>query len=157
MEKIFMVLYNVSSVHKVIDFVKTIYAFNTMVPVIVKPLGAAAQIGVPEANKFAYKLNKPLIILPELEDIINVLNVSKNYMVSGRGTKKSLEEFIRMVCSDSVAITINGGDTDFTNQELEYGTPINIVDIPLSISSTAIAGIIAYEIAKFFKICFEKK
>ncbi|WFO75602.1 recombinase RecB [Desulfurococcaceae archaeon MEX13E-LK6-19] len=145
MGKLFVILYNVSSVHKVIEFVKTAYAFDdNVIPVIVKPIGAAAQIGVPEVNKLSYKLNKPLIVLPELKDIIDVLGIKDNYMVTSRGNEMLIDEIFNT--NGDVAITINGGDTDFTKQELEYGKATTFKEIPLGLPSTALLAIILYRL-----------
>ena len=144
MEKLFVILYNVSSVHKVVEFVKTAYAFDNIIPVIIKPIGAAAQIGIPEVNKLSYKLNKPLIILPELKDVIDVLGVKDNYMITSRGNEISIDEIFDV--NGDVAITINGGDTDFTKQELEYGKAAIFKEIPLGLPSTALLAIILYKL-----------
>ncbi len=144
MEKLFVILYNVSSVHKVVEFVKTAYAFDNIIPVIIKPIGAAAQIGIPEVNKLSYKLNKPLIILPELKDVIDVLGVKDNYMITSRGNEISIDEIFDV--NGDVAITINGGDTDFTKQELEYGKAVTFKEIPLGLPSTALLAIILYKL-----------
>ncbi len=146
MARRYVCLYNVSSVQRVIDFIKTVYSFKDYIPVIIKPIGAAAQIGIPDAYKIAYKLDKPLIVLPELSDIMDVLDVRKIYLITGKGVEKDLGEI--MSSKDDIAFVINGSDSDFTRQELQYGEPIKLRDISSSIPSIALAAILLYELSR---------
>ncbi|MEM1832411.1 MAG: RecB-family nuclease, partial [Desulfurococcaceae archaeon] len=74
MKELYLALYSPSSVQRLLDFLKTVYAVNNVVPVVIKPFGAAAQVGVPEAHRISYKLSKPLIILPEIMDLKRLLS-----------------------------------------------------------------------------------
>ena len=117
--KIYVVVYSVSSVQRLLDFVKTAYAFNNVTPVIIKPIGAAAQIGVPEANKIAYRREKPLLILPELSDLKELLEIDSIYFITSKGILKDFKQLIKT--GHRIALVIHGGEADFTKQELQYG------------------------------------
>lgn len=142
--KVYACLYNVSSVQRVLDFVKTVYAFgDAVIPVIVKPVGAAAQIGVPDAYKYAFKHDKPLIILPDLPDIGETIPGAPIYLISGRGEEIDPRD---MLGSKNLVIVFNGSDTEFTRQEMQYGKPVRIRGIPHELPSTAVAAIVLYKI-----------
>ncbi|MEM1742129.1 MAG: RecB-family nuclease, partial [Desulfurococcaceae archaeon] len=64
----YIALYNTSSIQRLVDFVKIVCSFRETIPVIIKPIGAAAQIGVPEAYKIIHRANRPLIVLSEITD-----------------------------------------------------------------------------------------
>ena len=149
--KFVIALYSVSSVQRLLDFIKTVYAFNDATPVIIKPIGAAAQIGVPEAHKLAYKLGKPLIVLPEIQDLIEIVKVEKLYLLTPRGRSIDIEE-LSNVSESSIAIVVNGGDTDFTRQELQYGEGVWIKDIPTNLPPQSIAALLLYIIRKYFRV-----
>ncbi|MET1160228.1 MAG: RecB-family nuclease, partial [Thermoprotei archaeon] len=84
---IYVALYGATSVQRVMDFIKTVYAFPNSIPVVIKPIGAAAQIGIPEAYRYAYRSGKSLIVLPEVADLLTILNVSRIYYISSSGNE----------------------------------------------------------------------
>jgi SpoU rRNA methylase family enzyme len=124
---------------------KTIYAVPGLIPVIIKPYGAAAQVGVPEAYKISYKLSKPLVILPEIRDLIDVLACNYVYYFDESGVLTSLDSIISS--SEKKAVIISSGEQEISN--------INVVwpsEIPRGVPSLAIAGILVYELVKGCKI-----
>ncbi len=138
--KIYMALYAPSSVQRILDFVKTIYSYENTVPVIVKPIGAAAQIGVPEAYKYSYKMGKPLIVLPELQDLIEVLELKDLYYISPVGEKTSIES----LRGENIGIIINGGDQEPSKKELEGIKIVSLAEIPDSMPPIGMIAIILY-------------
>ncbi len=150
--KFVIALYSVSSVQRLLDFIKTVYAFNDATPVIIKPIGAAAQIGVPEAHKLAYKLGKPLIVLPEIQDLVEIVKVEKLYLLTPRGRSINIEELSNVSGDSSIAIVVNGGDTDFTRQELQYGEGIWVKEVPTNLPPQSIVALLLYIIRKYFRV-----
>ena len=146
MAELVLGIYNVSSVQRVLDFIKTVYAFNTGVPAIIKPIGAAAQIGIPEAYKISYKLGKPLIILPDIPDLLEALNIREIYMITRKGKEIRSNEIL--TSTNDKAIIVNGSDTDFTRQELQYGLAIKPYNIPLELPPQTIIALILYSYSK---------
>lgn len=138
--KIYIALYAPSSVQRILDFVKTIYSYENTVPVIVKPIGAAAQIGVPEAYKYSYKTGKPLIVLPELQDLAEVLGLKDLYYVSLVGEKTSIES----LRGENIGIIINGGDQEPSKKELEGIKVVSLAEIPDNMPSIGMIAIILY-------------
>jgi len=150
MGSLYIALYAPSSVQKLLEFLKTIYAVPGLIPVIIKPYGAAAQVGVPEAYKISYKLSKPLVILPEIRDLIDVLACNYVYYFDESGILTSLDSIISS--SEKKAVIISSGEQEPSPKEISN---INVVwpsEIPRGVPSLAIAGILVYELVKGCKI-----
>ncbi len=148
MRELYIVLYAPSSVQKLIDFLKTVYTVENAVPVVVKPFGAAAQVGVPEAHRISYKLGKPLIILPELKDLHSILNCETVYYVSEEGVNKNLHELLGEAKQRKTAIVVGSGEQEPSRKEIEGFTIVWPREIPRGIPSTALTGILVYELTR---------
>lgn len=135
----YIALYGPTSVQRIIDFLKTVYALGGATPVIIKPVGAAAQIGVPEAHKIAYKLGKPLIVLPEITDLKELFKPPKIYYIANHGKEVELSKELL-----EAAIIIRGGEQEPSKKELANVELIKIKDIPAEISPIALTGILLY-------------
>ena len=151
MRGFYIALYSPSSVQKLLDFVKTTYTVDNVIPVIIRPFGAAAQVGVPEAYKVAYKLSKPLLIFPELADLKNVLKCDVLYYLSEDGERCDFSQLISSAHHKRVVLAISSGDQEPASRELEGFNMVWLKDVPPGLPSTAITGIIVYEVAKYLK------
>lgn len=140
----FIILYAPSSVQRIIDFVRTVFLFKDWQPVIIKPIGAAAQIGVPEAYKIAYKQNKSLIILPEIKDIVDVLGISEIYYVDGQGEEIEISDLKK----DDIAIIINGGDQEPSKKELMRTNIVKIKNVDHALPPVGLTAIILYLLSR---------
>ncbi len=135
---LYIAIYAVSGVQRLLDFTKTVYlTHRDAVPIIIKPIGAAAQIGVPDAYKYSYRIRRPLIVLPELTDIKETLGIENIYIIYGIGEPSPLEK----LCADNVAIILPG-DMEYSKKDLELGKTIK----PLEISLEMPPAVIAYAI-----------
>ncbi len=144
MEKIYLVLYAPTSVQRIIDFLKTVYAWNNVVPVIIKPIGAAAQIGIPEAHRLAYKTGKPLIVLPEINDLREVLGLKNIYYVTDYGETRKITDII----TEKAAFIICGGDQEPSKKELIDIEIIKLEEVPSNVPATALAALILFILSK---------
>lgn len=150
MNSVYLALYAPSSVQKLLDFLKAVYAGN-FTPVIVKPYGAAAQVGIPEAHKISYKLGKPLIVLPEISDLVQVLGCDCLYYISEEGEEVDLSSLlIGKSCGKSV-ILLSSGEMEPSRRELEKARTVWIRNIPRGMPSTSVVGIIVYELLRLKK------
>jgi SpoU rRNA methylase family enzyme len=141
-DEMYIVLYSPTGIHKVVEFLKTIYLVEGFTPVIVKPIGAAAQIGVPEAHKIAFKAGKPLIVLPELTDVSRILGASPVYYLSDEGEGKGFEEVF--ASSGNVAVVLNAGDAEPSRKELENVKTVWVKNFPKGLPAIALSGVIVY-------------
>ncbi|MCD6301090.1 MAG: recombinase RecB [Staphylothermus sp.] len=140
----YLVLYAPTSVQRIIDFLKTVYAWNNAVPVIIKPIGAAAQIGVPEAHRLAYKAGKPLIVLPEINDLREVLGLKNIYCITDYGETKKITDIV----TEKTAFIISGGEQEPSKKELIDIETIKLEEIPMNIPATALTALILYVLSK---------
>lgn len=141
-DEMYIVLYSPTGIHKVVEFLKTMYLVEGFTPVIVKPIGAAAQIGVPEAHKIAFKAGKPLIVLPELSDVSRILGASPVYYLSDEGEEKGFEEVF--ASSGNVAVVLNAGDVEPSKKELENVKTVWVKNFPKGLPAIALSGVIVY-------------
>ncbi|MEM4717477.1 MAG: RecB-family nuclease [Desulfurococcaceae archaeon] len=145
---IYIALYSPSSVQKLLDFIKTIYIASNLTPVVIKPFGAAAQIGVPEAHRLSYKMNKPLIILPEIKDLKQILGCSVVYYISEEGVEIDLTKIFEEATSSKIAIVVNSGEQEPSRKELEDTVPAWFKSIPRGFPPVSLTGVIVYEYYK---------
>ncbi len=84
MVEVYVVGHAPTSVQRLEDFAKFVFNFGEPVKalIITKPSGVAAQVGVPEVSKLAYKLDKRLLILPDIDDAIEIIAPDKVYTLS---------------------------------------------------------------------------
>jgi SpoU rRNA methylase family enzyme len=137
---VFIALYAPTSSQRLLDFTRIAYAFNAT-PVIVKPIGAAAQIGVPEAFRSAYKQGRPFIVLPGLEDLVGTLGVSEAYYVS-----KHAETTVSAANLDweKTVVVINDGEYEPSRKELAGMKIVRISEVPGDLPATGLAAILLY-------------
>ncbi|RLG79528.1 MAG: recombinase RecB [Thermoprotei archaeon] len=137
----YAVLYSPSSVQRVLDFIRSVYVFPDVTPVIVKPVGAAAQIGVPEAHKYAYKRGKPLIILPELQDVKEVLKVGKAIYAGYHGAELSINEIKNV---DDYAIVVSDRENEPSKKELAWIEIVKFKELPTGLPPAPLVTLILY-------------
>jgi SpoU rRNA methylase family enzyme len=79
------VLHAPTSPHIVVEFVKTsaiLKDLRDIFVVITRPGGLAAQTGIPEAWRYAYKNGLSIAVLPEIVDVIEIYRPSDIYVFS---------------------------------------------------------------------------
>ncbi|MCC6021549.1 MAG: RecB-family nuclease [Desulfurococcaceae archaeon] len=120
-----IVVNNVVSHQRLVDVAKVVYGFDLpeviKAFVITRPSGSAAQIGVPEVSKLAYKLGKPLIILPTINDAIELFTPAKVFIVYRTEDSQPLED---VEVSDNSMFVFSCSDVGFTKNELSLGTHV---------------------------------
>ena len=113
-------IYNVSSPQRLVDVARLVYGSNVVdMLVVVKPTGMAAQVGLPEVSKLAYRKSKKLLVLTSVQELQEVLSgrrlVFIVHGVSGVGYLEDAE-----LRGDEVFV-VHGGDGTFTRSELALG------------------------------------
>lgn len=146
--QIYLALYSPSSVQKVVDFVKLAYSVEGVTPVILRPMGAGAQIGVPEAYKISYKLGRPLVILPEVKDLFEVLGVRELFYIDEGGDEVPPEVLRGAAASGACAIMFSSGEMEPSKKELEGARAIWIRGVPRGFPPIAQAAVVIYELQK---------
>jgi SpoU rRNA methylase family enzyme len=137
-------IYSPTSVQRVVDFVRIVYAFPSLTPVVIKPVGAAAQIGVPEAFKISIKLNKPLIVIPELNDAMELLKLAGAYYYSDEGEELELSHVLKT--PGNHLIVLPSGESEPSKKELVGVRLFKLKDIPPQLPPLAILSILMYKL-----------
>ncbi len=123
-----IVFHEVSSVQRLQDMAKLAYGFaNETILVVTKPSGAAAQIGIPEIGRLAYRNNKPLIVLPDIKDAIELLKPKIVLTISDKyGEPLSIDKIAEILSNsnDTVMIIASGTETGLSKEEAYLGKPI---------------------------------
>ncbi len=144
-EKIYIILHNVSSIQRVHDIARLVFsAGEKFMLVITKPTGAAAQIAIPEVFRDAYKYNKPIIVLPDLKDAIELLKPDKTYTLTPEyGKKVNLHE---LEIKPKTAFIVAGSEPGLSKNEALLGEPIYIQGFSSWIGPIGEAAIIIHTI-----------
>jgi len=148
--ELLIVLHNVSSTQRIIDFAKLVFNMNINYFIVTKVGGVGAQAGIPEVSKIAYKNNKPFIVLPDLKDAIELFKPESVFIFTQAAEKTFNKDLIRD--KNRVMFVFSGNEVGFNKLELNLGEPVKIEGLNNEISSVALAGIVAYCIMNDGKI-----
>ncbi len=138
------VVHNVSSVQRLLDFARLVYGLGLNTLVASKVYGAAAQSGVPEAMRFAFKLNRGLLVLSGLEDVLELLKPDVTLIVSSEYAVEYIDPFNPPVYPGRVLIVFNGGEPDFSAGEAGFGRPVYVKGVSGRLGAIAEASLILY-------------
>jgi len=134
--QIYLTVYAPSSPQRLIDIARIAFYSDIISGlIIVKPIGMAAQSGIPEVSKVAYKLDKKLIILPSIRDLKETLVINDIiFIVDSSHNVPDLEE-LEMDFNNIMTIVIQGGETTFTKEDLALGRCAKISEFLPGLSS----------------------
>ncbi len=126
---LYIIVHNISSVQRLSDIARFILTYTKKheVPLLVlsRVSGSAAQTGLAEVSKLAYKLGRPILITEGLEDTLQIIKPEKCFIVLGQGEEidsvlKELEE------NKKVALILPGSEAAFSKYEASLATPIKV-------------------------------
>jgi len=123
----FVILNNVSSPQRLSDAARTYYSLvkeRDYAFVVTRATGMAAQVGIPEVSKIAYRLGRLFISLPTLKDAVEVLGLNKLYLLVP-STVGEFTDLSTISLGDRDAFAICGVDDGFSRSELGLGTPVS--------------------------------
>ncbi|MEM0027259.1 MAG: RecB-family nuclease [Ignisphaera sp.] len=140
MQKLYLVAYAPSSPYRLVDLAKVAYSFNFVTGfVVVRPTGLAAQSGLPEVFKLAYKYGKSLFILSQLRELRDILSLDKLiFIIQSHREAPDIEQIIATE-SEAVAIIVQAGETPFSKEDISMGHVSRISEMNESFSPNAIA------------------
>ncbi len=119
--KVYLVAHAPTSVQRLEDLAKLAFNFGEPVEafVVTKPSGAAAQIGLAEVSKLAYKLDKRLLIFPDIDDAIELLKPDVVYTLS-----YEFGERIKKLEGERVMLVVGASEPGLSKVEAQKGKPI---------------------------------
>jgi len=124
-------IHGIFSVQRLVDFVKTAIALGCSTIVVSKAVGAAAQNGVPEAQKVVFKSGRNMLVVADLVDIKELLDPDKLILITTEKREDipevAFEEIVSILRENkNIILVYPGSDTGFTRGELELGEAYRI-------------------------------
>ena len=145
MKNIIVGLHNITSSQRLIDFAKIVFNLGVEKLVITKASGTAAQVGIPEVGKLAFKVSKSLLILPDLKDSIELLKPSSVYLISSSARDEINIETLRSKAEeDTMLIVFSGIESGFSKIEQSLGNYVKIPKLSQDLGPEAEAAILLY-------------
>lgn len=141
---VYLAAYAPSSPHRLQDLAKLAYSMKFVDAFIaVKPTGMAAQVGVPEVFRLAYKLDRRFLVLPRLSDIKELIKVDNVvFIVHSEEAPDICQLYLEK--EKSVALVVQAGETPFTKEDLAMGSIVRVAELegyrsPNPVAEAAIA------------------
>lgn len=143
-----VVLNNVSSPQRLVDIAKLVYSLSGLKASLVatRVSGMAAQSGVPEVSRYAFRKGKPFLVLPSLQDALDLLRPNRILVLAKTEASKNLEEVVGGL-EGRVAILVNGSDSPPTKTELALGEHVAVTGFDESLPPQAALSVMLYLIA----------
>ncbi len=119
--KVYLVAHAPTSVQRLEDLAKLAFNFGEPVEafVVTKPSGAAAQVGLAEVSKLAYKLDKKFLVFPDIDDAIELISPDAVYTVS-----YEYGERVDKVEGEKVLLVVGASEPGLSKVEAQKGKPI---------------------------------
>ncbi|MHA1958762.1 MAG: RecB-family nuclease [Candidatus Thorarchaeota archaeon] len=144
-KNVYVVLHNVHAVSKVIETAQIVYGLGFRNFVVSKAEGSAAHAGVPEANRFAMKMKRNFMVLPDLQDVLEILETDRPFLiVSPKLTKDRIvmKEIHQKATSGArLVIVVTGSNSSFSRKEMDLGE-CRSLDSEIDIGPAGTAAII---------------
>jgi len=150
--EILPVLHNVNSPQRVVEVAKAAYGLGFPALVVTKPTGAAAQVGVPEAQKVALREGKPLVVLPDLPEAVELLKADAVILVTTRKlASRPLTQALSEVMSrgaSRVLLVFGGTEPGLSARELSLGEQAYVDGVEQEVGPVALAVLSMYVIKR---------
>jgi SpoU rRNA methylase family enzyme len=144
---VFVILHNVHAVSKVIETAQVIYGLGFANYVVTKAEGSAAQTGVPDANRLAMKMKSNFMVLPDLNDALELLDVSRPFLLTSPMLSDKRVETDDMIdhlkSIGRLAIVVSGSNSSFSRKEMDLGECVSL-DAKVDIGPAGTAAVVLY-------------
>ncbi|MHA1965156.1 MAG: RecB-family nuclease [Candidatus Thorarchaeota archaeon] len=146
-KNIYVVLHNVHSASKTVETAQVVYGLGFSNFVVSKAEGSAAQAGVPDANRLAMRMKQNFMVLPDIKDVLEVLNIEKPLLITSPVLTKErldLDQLAERVKSgERIAIMLSGSNSSFSRKEMDLGESRSL-NARVDIGPSGSAAIILY-------------
>ncbi len=143
-ERLLAVIHNVSSIQRLVDSVRAAYALGVDGVIVTKAYGAAAQHGLAEVGRIAFKEGKTIAVLPDLKDILDLVKPDHFLVVTAEHASQEIDPSSPPRLDGVVVVAFNGGEPDFAAHEAKLGTPIYIRGLKRRVGVVAEIGLVLY-------------
>lgn len=149
-KNIYVVLHNVHSASKTIETAQVVYGLGFPNYVVSKAEGSAAQAGVPDANRLAMKMKNNFMVLPDLKDVLEVLNIDHPLMITSPVLVKERLDFKQLAelveSGERVAIILSGSNSSFSRKEMDLGE-CRSLEARVDIGPSGTAAVVLYSLS----------
>ncbi len=126
---------------------QVVYGLGFQNFIVSRAEGSAAQTGVPDANRMAIKMKRTFMVLPDLQDVIELLEVERPLLVvSPVLTRERLDlaDLSKTVNSDKkTVVVLSGSNSSFSRKEMDLGE-CKSLDAQIDIGPAGTASVILY-------------
>jgi len=141
-------VHDVHSAVKLVDAARVAFELGADLFVISKAASSAAQSGVPEIEKMAFKENKRVLYVPDIPDILELISPDVHYMVVPKRLSETPLDISEVASAlkegKKVLISVSGGTVAFSLKELEYGKPVYLEGVDEVLPPAAVIAIVLY-------------
>jgi SpoU rRNA methylase family enzyme len=138
-------------VGKVVETAQVVYGLGFSNYVVSKAEGSAAQTGVPEANRIAMKMKGSFMILPDLRDVLELLEVETPVMITSPVLTKDRVDISNLAertkSGERLIIVLSGSTSSFSRKEMDMGQCFSL-EARVDIGPAGTASVILHGIAK---------
>jgi len=147
-ERVLVVLHNVYSVQRVVELARVAYGLGFSTLVVSRAQGAAAQSGVPEAQKLALKKGRNLFYVADLPDVLELFKPDLALMFVPREyAERAFDagEVARAVAEGRrVALVFGGSEPGLSRRELDMGVAVYLEGADDDLGAVGTAAIALY-------------
>ena len=148
-KNVYVVLHNVQSASKTIETAQVVYGLGFPNFVISKAEGSSAQAGVPDANRLAIRMKQNFMVLPDLKDVVEVLNFDYTLLVTSPKLVKEHVDFNelsrRALSGEKIAIILSGSNSSFSRKEMDLGV-CKSLEAEVDIGPSGSAAVVLYSL-----------
>jgi SpoU rRNA methylase family enzyme len=150
MKNVYVVLHNVHAVSKVMETAQVVYGLGFPNFIVSKAEGSAAQTGVPESNRLAMKMKGSFAVLPDLRDVLEMLDVDRPIMITSPVLVKervNVDEMAKRIRDgERIVIVLSGSNSSFSRKEMDMGDCASL-EARVDIGPAGSAAIVLHGIA----------
>lgn len=149
-KNIYVVLHNVHSASKTIETAQVVYGLGFPNFVVSKAEGSAAQAGVPDANRLAMKMKHNFMVLPDLKDVLEVLNVEHPLLITSPVLTKERLDLNQLSeqaeSGERIVIVLTASNSSFSRKEMDLGE-CRSLDARVDIGPSGTVAVILYALS----------
>lgn len=142
LDNVVVCIHNVASPQRLVDAAKVVFSLgDAKVIAASRVTGMAAQTGVPEVMRYAYKLKKSFLVFPTLQDVIDLLKPDEVLLLVPEGFPEAESLESKVAQNKRVLLVISGSDDGFTRADLGLGSTVYLPGIKEFLPSVALIAI----------------
>ena len=138
LDNVVVCIHNVASPQRLMDAAKVVFGLgDAKVLAASRVTGMAAQTGVPEVMRYAYRLKKSFLVFPTLQDVIDLLKPDEVLLLVPESFPEAENLESKVIQNKRVLLVISGSDDGFTRADLGLGSAVYLPGVKEFLPSVA--------------------